>query len=160
MVVDLQIVYAGDRNLRNLISKLDEELRSRYPQNAIYGLDLDDPKTNEVIFVIAYAGNEPVSCGAIRPLDHDTVELKRFFVEPAFRNQGIAGIVLTYLEEQAVNRGYQKIKLETGPQQPEAIHLYTKYGFYEIPRFGEYIHCNYSLCFEKMITQNGSSAGN
>jgi putative acetyltransferase len=151
MNIELRTVGPDNWDLHQLIAKLDEELLERYPKQGIFGLDFNDPKVKEVTFVIAYLRETPVGCGAIRPLDSDCAELKRFYVDPGYRNQGIASRILIFLEHTAQAFGYHRIRLETGPKQPEAIRLYEKNGYYPIELFGEYIGCEHSLCFEKML---------
>lgn len=138
-------------DLHRLIDKLDRELLERYPADEIFGLDFSDPRVSEVVFAVAYDGEQAVGCGAIRPLDGAATELKRFFVERDRRGSGAAAAILRHLEETAVRQGYRLIKLETGPAQPESLRFYHKHGYVEIPRFGPYADCPSSMCFEKAI---------
>ncbi len=54
---------------------------------------------------------------------------------------------------QAVARelGYLRLRLETGPEQPEAVHLYETSGFTVIPNFGPYEGQRRSICMEKPL---------
>src|SRR5690606_37595491 len=99
----------------------------------------------------AYMNDTPVGCGAIRPINQVEIELKRFYVDLPFRRNGIAFHILTFLENKARELHYKTIRLETGDKQLEAIHFYKKNGYYEIEKFGEYINCASSVCFEKKI---------
>jgi GNAT superfamily N-acetyltransferase len=60
--------------------------------------------------------------------------------------------VLAELELLAGKFGYQALRLETGIRQPEAIALYTIFGFKPIPCFGKYAEIPISRCFEKRIS--------
>lgn len=152
-MVDILLIEVDSQNkdLHDLIFKLDIELKEKYPVDGIFGLDFSDPKVNEVIFVIAHINNYPVGCGGIRPLDPENVELKRFFIDSGFRNKGIGSKILLYLENKAKSMGFCSIKLETGPLQPESINLYRKFGYTDIEPYGEYVNNKYSLCFEKKL---------
>lgn len=150
-VLELRQVLSDDFDLAVLIRKLDEDLLNRYPADEIFGLDFNDPKIKEVSFVVAYLDENPVGCGAIRPLDQESIELKRFFVDEAFRQQGIAKQILVELEIMAKKRGFSSIRLEAGAAQPEAISFYKKHGYIEIDRYGEYEDSEFSLCYEKRI---------
>lgn len=150
--LSLKIVKAEDDHLKFLISKLDEHLSQLYPIEGIFGLNLNSPKVNDTTFVVAYIGDIPVGCGAIRPLDKETIELKRFYVDSHYRNKGIATQLLKFLEIKAKNSNYKNLVLETGNQQPEAISLYKKNGYNEIFPYGEYIGCDNSVCFAKGIS--------
>lgn len=147
----IQAVRPGHADLAGLIAKLDGYLQELYPPDEIFGVDFSDPKTEEMMFAVAYWDGAPVGCGGIRRLDADTVELKRFYVEPHMRRQGVAHQVFRYLEKQASELGCSVMRLETGAPQFESVAFYKKRGFYEIERFGEYVDCESSLCMEKRI---------
>lgn len=150
------IVDPENRDLRELIDSLDEDLRSRYPHETIYIVDFADPKVREMTFVVAYVQGKPAGCGGLRPLDYleqgaGAMELKRFYVDPNFRKLGIANQMLLLLEEKATEAGYREIRLETGIKQPEAIALYVKHGYRPIDLFGPYVGDPDSLCYGKLL---------
>ncbi len=57
---------------------------------------------------------------------------------PDQRRKGYASVVLDALEQEARNRGYANLRLETGPAQPEARALYDRRGYRRIPTYGRY----------------------
>lgn len=144
-------VTPDSKDLASLIEKLDAYLLERYPVEDIFGLDFTDPNVNEVVFIIAYLNDVPIGCSAIRALDDNETELKRFFVEEAYRNKGIAKLLLDELEMRARNLHFKVIKLEAGEPQPEALRFYRKHGYYPIERFGEYVNSESSVCYEKKL---------
>jgi len=149
MGFNIQLVHHTNADLLALIAKLDQDLMERYPIEEIHFVDFNDPSVEQITFAVVYEGETPVGCGALRPIDADSTELKRFFVDKSYRKRGIASQLLAFLEQQAVGLGCSIIRLETGAPQPEAIALYTKNGYYPIEPFGEYVHTESSLCFEK-----------
>jgi putative acetyltransferase len=101
--------------------------------------------------VVAYLDETPVACGAIKAFAKDTAEVKRMFVLPEHRGQGIAGVVLTELENWASELGLLELVLETGKAQPEAIRLYQKSGYQVIPNYGQYTGIENSVCMKKSM---------
>jgi len=94
----------------------------------------------------------PVACGALRDatdLGERTGELKRLFVVPARRGQGLARRVLGELEAAATSRGLRQLFAETGPLQPEAIGLYLAVGYVPTDRFPPYEDDETSRAFVK-----------
>jgi GNAT superfamily N-acetyltransferase len=91
-------------------------------------------------FLVAYRDGQPVGCGAWRTFTGvtDAAEIKRMYVVPAARGQGVAMAVLRALEDSAREAGRTRAILETGMAQPEAIGLYGKAGYQRIPDFGYY----------------------
>ena len=101
--------------------------------------------------VVAYEKDQPVSCGAIREYGSDTMEVKRMYTLPEKRGQGIASKILAELEIWVKELSFKKCILETGKNQPEAIHLYKKSGYTIIPNYGQYTEIDNSVCFEKEL---------
>ncbi len=103
------------------------------------------------IYLLAYLDGQPAGCGALRPLDRQTVEIRRMYVLQSARRQGLARVLLAALEQAAAGLGYTVMRLETGNRQKPAIALYQDCGFVRIPAFGEYRNDPVSLCFEKPV---------
>jgi putative acetyltransferase len=101
--------------------------------------------------VLAYSGEKPLGCGAIKELDRESMEIKRMYVAPEARNKGIASGILSELERWACELSYSKCILETGKRQPDAIRLYKKNGYLQIPNYGQYTGVENSVCFEKRL---------
>lgn len=104
--------------------------------------------------IIAYENDIPAGCGAIKQFSADTMEVKRMFVPFELRGKGIASKVLNELEKWAAELDYTKCILETGKRQPEAIRLYQKNGYVQIPNYGQYTGIENSVCFIKDISNN------
>jgi putative acetyltransferase len=88
--VQLEVVHYTSEDLKGLIVKLDEDLYRRYPPEEVHVVDFTNPQIGEIVFIVAYLNEIPVGCGAIRPIDEETTELKRFYVELSYRQKGIA----------------------------------------------------------------------
>jgi putative acetyltransferase len=136
-----------------LITALDAHLASRYQPEQRFGPNL---KSNQLAsglgtFLVARVDERAVGCGAVRLLDPTTVEVKRMFVEPELRGQGIAKEILTHLEAAGRQLGATRSVLETGIYQDEAIGLYRRAGYRQVDCWGEYAASPTSVCFEKSL---------
>ena len=105
------------------------------------------------VFVVAYDGEDAVACGGLRALDDRHGEVKRMFVAPVARGRGISKLVLRDLERRARALGWDRLVLETGELQPEAMSLYLREGYAEIPPFGYYVGNAQSRCYEKVFAE-------
>ena len=101
--------------------------------------------------VVCYVDTKPVSCGAIKELSSDIMEVKRMFTRAENRGKGLASTVLAGLEAWAKELGAKRVVLETGKKQVEAIRLYERSHYVSIPNYGQYIGIENSVCFEKLI---------
>jgi len=139
-----------NEDFRKLVTELDKDLAIRDGDEHAFFAQYNKI-ANIAHVVVAYDGDEPVGCGAIKHYAPGTMEVKRMYVPPAMRGRGIAGQVLTELERWTVELGYTMCILETGEKQPEAIRLYTKSNYDIIPNYGQYAGVESSVCFEKRV---------
>ena len=73
--------------------------------------------------------------GAFRPLEGGLWELKRLYIRPAFRGQGLAEQTVRRLIADARSMGCRRMVLDTFPFLAGAICLYKKLGFREIESY-------------------------
>jgi putative acetyltransferase len=138
-----------------MIAALNAELTAMFPEPGATHFSLSGGQVaqGEGAFLIAYLDNVAVGCGALRRLDEATAELKRMYVEPSARGQGIGRALLDALEREARMLGVTRIVLETGTRLIAAIRMYEGMGYARIPLFGEYLSSpETSLCFGKSVT--------
>jgi ribosomal protein S18 acetylase RimI-like enzyme len=105
----------------------------------------------QVAFFVIRVDEAPAGCGGVQLFGSDYAEVKRMYVRPQFRGQGLAKSMLDHLTEYARSRAAGRLRLETGIHQRAAIRLYEQTGFRRIPPFGEYRADPLSLFFEKPL---------
>jgi GNAT superfamily N-acetyltransferase len=86
-------------------------------------------------FLLVWRGEDPVACGGLKRLDAGACEIKRMFVAPHARGEGVAGVLLVALEDEARRLGYAIARLDTGPRQPHAQRMYERAGYRSIGNF-------------------------
>jgi putative acetyltransferase len=74
-------------------------------------------------------------CVAIRKLDDETAELKRMYLQPAYRQRGLGMILLQKALTLAKEYGYTAVRLDTLNTMAPAMGLYKKAGFTETPAY-------------------------
>ena len=150
-MITLQRSRYDDPDFVLLTGQLDADLRARYLTQQEQFTPLN--KMDEAVKVlIARSQSTAIACGALRPMkEKNVIELKRMFVQPAFRGQGISRQLLEELEQWAAEEGFTVVRLETGNKQPEAISLYQKGGYRIIPPYGPYQDIESSICMEKRL---------
>ncbi|MBX7051264.1 MAG: GNAT family N-acetyltransferase [Flavobacteriales bacterium] len=141
---------SSNTDFQQLVVHLDQDLRIRDGEDHAFFAQFN--KIDQIKHVlVAYVDDVAVGCGAIKHYGDSIVEIKRMFVLPEYRKQGIASSILFQLEQWAYELGYKKCILETGKKQPEAIALYQNCHYQMIPNFGQYIGVENSVCFEKSL---------
>ncbi len=109
-----------------------------------------------VLFLGAWVGAELVGCGAVKRLTDikDGVaygEIKRVFVTPKQRGQGLSRLLMQRLEQDLTERGIGLARLQTGIHQPEALALYASLGYRRRGPFGGYLADETGVFMEKRL---------
>jgi ribosomal protein S18 acetylase RimI-like enzyme len=84
---------------------------------------------------LARAGDVGVGCVALRPRDAGIAEVKRMYVDPTARGNGVGRALLEALIAGARARGYETLRLGTLEDMTAAQGLYRSLGFEPIPRY-------------------------
>ena len=139
-----------------LIAELNADLLRRQPTgDHFFSVSPQDVAAGSGGFFVSWFGDVPVGCGGFRTTEYangHAAELKRMWVRPAAQGNGFGHAMVSHLMGEARALGLDKVVLETGPEQPEAIAVYTRAGLRPIPPFGQYVSSNSSLCFGRTIT--------
>ena len=120
----IQFDFLMHRQERSEYDDEIENLEAKYglPQGRLY---------------VAYFENKVAGCIALRPLNDMQCEMKRLYVKPEFRGNGIAKILAERIISDAKSIGYSSMLLDTLPFLQTAISMYRKMGFYEIECYND-----------------------
>jgi ribosomal protein S18 acetylase RimI-like enzyme len=82
--------------------------------------------------LLAVVDDEPVGVVAVQPLDDEgACEMKRLYVDPNFRGQGIGRALAAAVVNEARTLGYDVMRLDTVDSMTAARQLYRSLGFEE-----------------------------
>lgn len=124
-----------------LTETVQREYERRYGSGDEAPIDAGQFLPPHGLFLLGYLDDTPVAMGGWRMLDGahtGSVEIKRMYVAPSARGRGLSRVMLAELERRAADAGADRVILETGDRQPEAISLYTSAGYTPIAPFGYY----------------------
>jgi GNAT superfamily N-acetyltransferase len=100
--------------------------------------------------IIAVDGDDAIGHAALRPFG-DALEVKKVFVVPERRGEGLSKALMLELEVIARERGVGELILQTGELQGTAIALYEQLGYERTPAFGAYVGIPFEVCFRKSL---------
>ena len=147
--VQLLRVRLHDPEVAPLLAGLREEYHQRYAGvDVMADADAAEFDSPDGAFVVLLLDGETVAGAGLRRLDTRTAEVKRMWTAPLHRRQGRARTVLAALEDAARAMSYTRIRLETGPAQPEAVALYLSLGYQQIPVYGRH---ELAVAFEREL---------
>lgn len=134
----IQAVAFDSAVARQLIAEAMADLGTRYSgigdESPIQPAEFEPPAG---AFLVACVDGAPVACGGWRS-HGEVAELKRMYTNPAMRGRGVGRAVLDAAERSARDHGRQRMILECGDRQPEAIAMYEACGYQRIANFGFY----------------------
>lgn len=146
----LKRTNSDNPDFRLLITELDADLRLRNGEMMDFYDHHNVIEKNNTV-VLAYIDDKPAGCGCFKPFDAESIEVKRMFVRPDARGNGISKMVLNELETWAREMRFKFAVLESASKQLEAHSLYQKSGYERIPNYGQYEGLPYSFCFKKTL---------
>lgn len=134
--VDFREVPPDHPEVLRLAKAMGNEVSALY---ADYGLgplpDLASFLVEGDMALVGFLGRESATAGAVHRIDAATGEIKRMYVVPEHRGEGLSRKLLVALEGLAVHAGFTTVRLDTGRRQPRALALYRATGYVEIPDY-------------------------
>ena len=147
MALDIVLAYDRQNHVRELFGEYMDMLLEGDPTFAEYLKiqNYDDELKNishkyglpDGRMYLVYCDGTLAGSIAMRKLSDENCELKRLYIKPEFRRQGIARELLRRLISDAKQIGYQYMLLDTLPFLQTAIGMYKRMGFYEIDRYND-----------------------
>ncbi|MHA6780638.1 GNAT family N-acetyltransferase [Pseudonocardia saturnea] len=123
---------------RELMSELNDLLDAQYPGRVVLPGSVTSPDemvAPDGVFLVGYDGERAVAIGGLRRLGDGLCEIKRMFVVPDARSRGVGRALLAALEDAGRALGYERVRLDAGPQQKHSRVLFEETGYVEIPKY-------------------------
>ena len=97
----------------------------------------------------AWDGDDLLAMGALKQIDDEHGELKSMRTSPGYVRKGLGRAMLDHLVAEGRARGYRRLSLETGSNEPfaPARAMYQAAGFVECEPFADYSDTSFSRYF-------------
>jgi GNAT superfamily N-acetyltransferase len=124
----------GDEGPQWVVAQAEAELAVRYgdldaSENDLTATMFDPPHGAFVVARRGDAAGPPAGGVGVRALRPGVGQIRRLWVDPAARGQGIARALMAGVEDAARELGLFELRLGTGDRQPEAVALYASAGW-------------------------------
>ena len=120
--------YASSVGISLCFQNFDQELRNLPGDYA--------PPDGRLL--LATEDDQLAGCIALRKLEPRVCEIKRLFLRPAYRGQGLGKVLVESIIDEARKLGYTHMRLDTLPgRMDKAIALYQSMGFVDIGPYCE-----------------------
>lgn len=146
----------SDGSVIALLQEHHQEMHLYSPPESIHALDIEKMHDPSITFWSARLTSTDkalVGCGALKALSDTQGEIKSMRTAKAYLRKGIAEQILLRTLEEAKQRKYTQLYLETGTHEAflPAIGLYKKHGFEESGPFADYVLDPYSVFLKKEL---------
>ncbi len=101
--------------------------------------------------LIAYSDGTAVGCAGLKQYSDNDVEVKRVWVDPAYRGKHIATEIMNRIEEKARRMNYVRAVLQTRPVMTDAISLYERRGYKVIDNYPPYDKLDGAVCMALVL---------
>jgi GNAT superfamily N-acetyltransferase len=143
MAPDFRPARSDESPGRELLAELIDHFNAIYPGRAARPGSVTTAREMappEGAFLIGWEGERAVACGGLRRLEDGICEIKRMYVVPGARSRGVGRALLRALEDAARELGYDRVRLDAGPEQRHSRVLFASTGYVEIaPYNGNHI---------------------
>lgn len=123
------------------------------PPGSIHALDLEALRVPAITFWTVREDGVLLACGAMKELDPTHGELKSMRTAAAHLRRGAARRLVAHMIEEARQRGYARLSLETGAHAAfrPAHQLYSSMGFEFCGAFAGYVEDRYSVFMTRRV---------
>jgi len=139
--VAFSVIDATSATARRAMGEYLKELSERFPEGFDSASAIDEASSilnpPHGFFAIAGSAHSPSGCGGVHFLDSERGEVKRMWVAPDSRGQGVATSLLRYLEDKIRESGRTIALLDTNRVLTNAIALYERCGYQPTPRYND-----------------------
>jgi putative acetyltransferase len=131
-----------------------EDMQRHSPPESIHALDIEGLCRPSVTFWTAWSAGELLGCAALAELDKRHGEIKSMRTASAHLRKGVAAALLQHIIDEARQRAYVRLSLETGSMAAfaPARMLYARFGFEFCAPFGNYVLDPYSVFMHRLLT--------
>ena len=139
--MDIRIDDLTGTAVVELVGQHLQSMTLNSPPESIHALNLGQLRKPEITFWTGWEGNELLGCGALKELDGHHGEIKSMRTSSYHLRKGVGKRLLKHIINEAKQRGYHRLSLETGSMDAfkPARKLYASFGFEYCPPFSDYI---------------------
>ena len=123
--------------VRRYFAELDERFSDGFDPGDAASSDVAGMSPPRGAFLVGRIDGDVVACGGLQPHRTSIGEIKRMWIDPAWRGCGLGSRLLSRLEDEAARLGYREVYLDTNDALVEAVAMYQRSGYRTIARYND-----------------------
>ncbi len=151
--MDIKVDDLTGSEIADMLQEHLQSMAQHSPPESIHALDIEGLRKPEITFWSVWSNSELLGCGALKELSSDHGEIKSMRTAALHQRKGVAAKLLKHILEEAKNRKYKRVSLETGSMDAfvPAHNLYARFGFKRCGPFTDYVEDPYSIYMTKEL---------
>lgn len=140
LLLHIEVDDLSRHAVRALLAKHLVDMYATSPPGSVHALDLTGLSDPAVTAWTIWDGETLLGCAALKELTVVEGEIKSMRTSAVARGRGVAARLLAHVLDEARQREYVRVSLETGSEDffAPARRLYMRHGFVACPPFGDY----------------------
>ena len=141
---DIDLVLYNDSYRQRVFAftyKCFEELGKKFDASGRHSFYNDIENFFEVFYCLTDKDNV-IGTVALKKIDDYTVELKALYLDSGYRGKGLGCRLIRKVIDDAKERGYKSIVLDSMSQYKDALRLYEKCGFKDTERYNDNVYAD------------------
>lgn len=138
--MEIRLDDLSGKEIAELVEEHIQNMLQISPPESKHALGVEALRDPEITVWGAWEEDELLGCGALKELDPLHGEIKSMRTSSNHLRKGVARKILKHIMDEAKERGYRRLSLETGsaaPFEPARI-LYERFGFEVCEPFASY----------------------
>ena len=147
---DIDLIKYNDSYKQRVFEFTDKcfaELGKRFEPDGRHAFYNDIEKAFEVFYCLTDKDNV-IGTVALKKIDEYTVELKALYLDSGYRGKGLGSRLMRKVIDDAKERGYKSIVLDSMSQYKDALRLYEKCGFKDTERYNDNVYADVFMKLE------------
>jgi GNAT superfamily N-acetyltransferase len=141
--IEVRVADPEDPAARACLSAYLDVLVARVDGITLGHVSIPDPYADNYrpphgAFLLAWSDRSPLGCVSLHTVAPGEGEVKRLWIAPEARGQGLARRLMREIESQARTLGLHRLRLDTNEALTEAIALYRSDGWVDVPPYTGY----------------------
>jgi len=138
--VEIRLDDLSGKEIAELVEEHIQNMLQISPPESKHALGVEALRDSEITVWGAWEEGELLGCGALKELDQLHGEIKSMRTSSSHLRKGVARKILQHMMDEAKERGYRRLSLETGSAAPfePARTLYERFGFKVCEPFADY----------------------
>lgn len=139
--VNIRVDDLSGPDIAELLQEHVLVMRATSPLGSKHALDIERLRASEITFWTIWDGDQLAGCCALKELDAEHAEIKSKRTASAHLRKGVATKLLQHIIDEAKQRRYRRLSLETGSMDyfEPARRLYAQFGFSNCGPFADYV---------------------